>query len=456
MIDIPLDTEHFLPLYRQIAEHLKKMILAGTLPGQTRLPGSRSLAQAHGISRNTVVEAYAFLEEEGLIFSKEKSGFYVNAKEVFPSQSSLSRRNRDFASELPSTDLLPANFLRSLLREEAGGDLGFFFPSPVAGFLELRKALTRHAAGRGIPALWENVMVTSGVQEGLALALEILLHKGVRRLWVEGLSYPPILDMGKSRGFQIALLPPDWCEWRALEDTLDEKDALYLVPSFQNPTGKTMPMVVRQELLELSRRKKFWIIEDDAYGELRYGDFSVPALKALEGAYRVIYCSSFSQLLFPGIRIGYMLLPKVLWKECCSCKLRNTGHSSALDQKIVFRFLMENRLEDSVRLVRHTIKERMNSLRNVLLSQTGLTSRDVEMPQGGIYLWVPVPEGMSGKEMARKARNCGVLLRGGEDFAMASSAEQTGFVRFSVSSVTKKDIVGSGEKLHYLWKGNSP
>ncbi len=450
MIDIPLHRESSLPMYRQIAEHLRRMILSGTLPGGYRLPGSRSLAEAHGISRNTVAEAYALLEEEELVCSRKRSGIYVQELPGTGIPEGPSRNYVDFATELPSPELLPTSLVASLLREEMRRSCSSLLGSPVAGFLELRKALTRHAAGRGIPASWKDVLVTSGVQEGLALSLEVLSSLGVRRLWAEELTYPQISGMARSRGIRLSSLPQNLSFWEAILPSLGEEDALFLVPSFQNPTGRTLSMEIRQQLLELSRGRKFWILEDDAYGELRYGESSVPALKAMRGAERVLYCGSFSQLLFPGLRIGYMLLPQNIWKECCRCKMRNTGYSSALSQKTVLRFLEENYLDEVLSRVRSEMKERMLLLGSLL--QDILPPSSLEIPSGGLYLWVPVPEG-GGRDMERRAQKEGILLQGGERFYVGSPRRDIGYVRLSVSRVERKEILGSFEKLRELWGG---
>ncbi len=450
MIDIPLHRENGLPLYRQIADHLRRMILSGTLPGGFRLPGARALAASHGISRNTVAEAYALLEEEELVFTKKRSGIYVQQMGGKKVPGGPSRRYLDFATELPSPELLPVSLVRSLLREEMQRSCASLLGSPVAGFLELRKALTRHAAGRGIPASWKEVLVTSGVQEGLALSLEALRSLGVRRLWTEELTYPHILGMAQSRRLALSLLPRKWEAWEKTLVSLKEEDALFLVPSFQNPTGRTLPMEIRTELLDLSRGRGFWIIEDDAYGELRYGDSSVPALKAMRGAERVVYCGSFSQLLFPGLRIGYMLIPESLWKECCRCKMRNTGYSSALSQKTVLRFLEENYLEEVLFRVRNEMKERMLLLGSFL--QKILPRNSLEIPGGGIYLWVPVP-GISGKDMERRAQERGILLQGGERFYVGAAEPSVGYVRLSVSRTEREDISKAFKDLQALWRG---
>ena len=450
MIDIPLHRESSLPMYRQIAEHLRRMILSGALPGGCRLPGSRSLAEAHGISRNTVAEAYALLEEEELVCSRRRSGIYVQEIRRARVQEGGIRSYVDFATELPSPELLPTSLVASLLREEMRRSSASLLGSPVAGFLELRKALTRHAAGRGIPASWKDVLVTSGVQEGLALSLEALASRGVRRLWVEELTYPQILGMANSRGLELASLPTDWSFWGAILSSLGEEEALFLEPSFQNPTGRTLPTEIRQELLELSRKRGFWILEDDAYGELRYGESSVPALKAMREAERVLYCGSFSQLLFPGLRIGYMLLPPSIWKECCRCKMRNTGYSSALSQKTVLRFLEDNYLEEMLRQVRGEMKERMLLLGSFF--REILPCSPPEIPSGGLYLWVPL-KNSSGREMECRAQKEGILLQGGERFYLGDPEKEIPHVRLSVSRVEQKEIIGSFEKLRKLWKG---
>ena len=187
MIEIPLDPHGRAPLYRQIASHLGRMIQNGTISSGDRLPGSRSLAQNLGVSRATVVLAYDLLEDDCFIEQKGRRGSFVSWKKM-----QILNNSRDMgpvwdlASGLPSGDLVPLERVASLTREallSAGPDA--LFDTASEGLPELRNALVRHAARRGIPAGRDEVIVTSGARHALSVSIGALAGKGARRLWIE-------------------------------------------------------------------------------------------------------------------------------------------------------------------------------------------------------------------------------------------------------------------------------
>jgi DNA-binding transcriptional MocR family regulator len=225
------------------------------------------------------------------------------------------------------------------------------------------------------------------------------------------------------------------------------EDVLYLVPSFQNPTGRTISHEGRKAILDVAAERNFWVIEDDAYGELRYGEHSVPALRALETAEKVIYLGSFSQLLFPGIRQGYALVPGELLKDFQDALLRSAGAVSSLLQRVVAAFLEGGHLEPCLERARSAMSSRMRQL--ALKLGEALPELVFEVPQGGIYLWVTFP-GVSDEKLAETARNSGVEVACGRDFSACS--QETFSVRLSVSRTGFPFIAKAVGRLAEAWR----
>ena len=448
MLEIPLERHSEVPLYRQITNHLVRMIESGSLVGGTRLPGTRELAAELGVSRTTAKLAYDLLEGEGYIDIRERRGTFVASR--FSRRPVSKERGKvpfDMASGVPSPELVPWEKLSTLSRKVFGRyGHAVLEAAPVPGLPTLRQALVRHAATRGIPARWENVFVTSGVQQGLFISFQALVSRGVKTVWVEDLTYPDVLSMSYSAGLKTKAVPLDE---RGIIDScggLGCSDALYLIPSFQNPTGRTISHEGRKAILEIAARRGFWIIEDDAYGELRYGEQSVPALRALESAERVIYLGSFSQLLFPGLRQGYALVPEEMAEDFREALSHSAGAVSSLVQYLVSGFLEEGCLEPCLERARAAMSVRMRALAEGL--REALPCLVFEVPQGGIYLWVTMPAA-SDESLEQRAVEAGVSVVSGRHFSYCR--EKTSSVRLSISRLGCPFIKEAATRLVSAW-----
>jgi len=448
LIEIPLDRGTDTPLYLQISLHLKRMIESGALENGSRLPSTRDLAFNLGVSRTTILQAYDQLDMEGLILQRGRSGAYVcfrkhekeNTVELCPALF-------DMRTGLPSNDLIPCTILSRLCREvllEKGEEV--LGQSPLYGVPELRRVLVTHAVTRGIPARREEVLLTSGGREGLSLSMAALMETGVKHIWLDELTYPDAFSIARNQYMLVRKLPWDHEGISSVVGTLSNEDALYLVPSFQNPTGRTLPQELRQKILGQSISKGYWVIEDDAYGELRYGAFSVPAMKAMKGSDRVIYIGSFSQALFPGLRLGYSLMPLGLWNIASDLQTKRSGPVSSLVQYIVLEFIQRGYLRDSLDMARATIQSRMEALAEYLGEY--LPECSFNLPSGGIYLWLETP-GLEGDEAERLALTKGVEIASGCGFSWEGKKVQG--VRLSVSSLGRTELGLAVKLISQAW-----
>ena len=447
LLEIPLDFACG-TLYRQIADHLEKMILAGSIPCGARLPGTRELARTLGVSRSTVVEAYLLLEKRGVVRLKGRSGAFADSGFLPHLASSPEGKNVfHFDSERPTQDLVPfrvlAKISRDALLEDGGNVLG---GSPPEGLEELRVALLEHSVLRGIPARAGEMAVTSGGKDALSTVLRSLRAVGYGRVFAEKLTYTDMKDIAANEGLPLRPVPLLGEEGLASLEKLTSRDILYLVPSFQNPTGRTLPPETRREILALRERKGFLILEDDSYGELRYGEKSVPALKALDESEGVVYIGSFSQVLFPGMRLGYILLPPGLRNSYVRTASFRQGQTSSLVQLVMMRFIRQGKLAEAIERARTVLSARMECLVSGLVDVFPGVS--VHMPEGGVFLWLPTGK-TDGAEAARSASRNGVLVTDGSHYSLDKKMQKA--VRFSISSVPAEKMREVCVRLAKCW-----
>ena len=436
LLEIPLHRESGKPLYFQVAEHLRRLIGSGALPPGTRLPGTRVLSEELDVSRTTVMQAYALLERDGVIRLQGRSGAFVPGKCVEAGILAKGEEILDLASGLPSMDLVPVKYLSRALRDILGLSAeAALLGSPPEGLELLRRALVTHAAARGIPASWEGLLVTAGLQEGLSTLLKALAISGTRTLWVEPLTYPDAVLMARSEGLDVRCLPGNPADIPECVSRMNPLDALYLIPSFHNPLGRTLPLGLRRAILAETVRKGAWVIEDDAYGELRYGEESVPALKSLPEAERVIYMGSFSQVLFPGLRFGYLLLSPTLSENAGAVRRIRTGGASSLVQMLVLRLIESGNLARALDAARRQMSIRMEALAGALSRE--LPEYPFSRPEGGIYLWLGTP-GLDGAEAVSLAGKRGIKLVPGRDFSVLGESMEA--VRFSISRLGAQSL----------------
>ena len=449
LLEIPLNYSSGV-LYIQLSEHLEKMIVAGSISSGERLPGARELARMLRVSRSTVASAYALLAEKGLVIQSERKGTYVSSADAveepeYGSDDCLMR----FDSESPTADLLPVLEFSEITKNLQPPFFNSAMEgSPPEGQPALRRHLLQHSALRGIPAHAAELVVTSGGKDALSTALRSFRELDVRRLWAEELSYGGIAGIARNESLVLRTLPLiDECSLSRLEG-LTPSDVLYLVPSFHNPTGRTMPHGLRERILSMRGRLGFHILEDDSYGELRYGEQPIPALKSMDDGAGVAYIGSFSQALFPGMRLGYALLPSPFREAYLRISSLRQGHVSSLVQAIVTRFLEEGRLPVAVEKVRRVLSGRMEALYRSL--RRCFPAARVDRPEGGAYLWFPTGR-TDGEDAAALAKAYGVCVSPGVEFALGRKRPHA--VRFSIIAVPESIMPEAAARLQKAWRG---
>lgn len=321
-----LDNKNCKPLYIQLYQQIKNKILSGALKHDTKLPSSRNLAKDLHISRNTVEVAYQQLVSEGYIYSKPKSGYYVENIEISlmpvvkkteqkePKPYEMPRKN--FIYNLQYGKLLNDNQLftkwqkltNDCLREYRSHLAEYVF---IAGEPGLRNEIMKYLqAYRGVKCSSDQIIICGGTQYSISLICQLLLSKTFTIAIEEpGLSWA--YKIFQNYNFSICPIELDPFGLNIDQLKSSEAKAVYVTPSHQFPTGKIMPISRRLELIEWAVSQNKLIIEDDYTGHFRYNIKPIPSLQSLCPSH-VIYLGTVSKFLFPSIRVSYMVLPEYL------------------------------------------------------------------------------------------------------------------------------------------------
>ncbi len=314
------------------------------------------------------------------------------------------------------------------------------------GLPALREALADHMTLSGMPAKVENIVITSGTQQGLDLMGRIFVDEGDIVL-VENPTFLGALQSFKAYGARFVAVPADddGADMAHLERLIAETRPkfMYLLPTFQNPTGITYTLERRREVLALAEAAGVPILEDDPYGALRFEGDHLPTLLSLdlarlgvntptETSGNVIYMSSFSKTLSPGLRIAWAVCPPEIAQQFVMAKQGSDLHTSALAQTIALEFLQRGWLPPQVQRIRATYLERRNAMVEALEEHFPPEVRFTR-PQGGLFLWVTLPKGMDAVPLLQEAVQQKVAFVPGGPFHVDGTGQNT--LRLSFASV---------------------
>jgi GntR family transcriptional regulator/MocR family aminotransferase len=388
------DADPDLPAYQWLYGALRAEILAGRLRPGTRLPATRDLAHQHGLSRGTIVNAFDQLASEGYVEGSVGSGTYVSkvlpekllhvapGKLASPAtqkhrQRALShyaqrsqnfagygnRATRAFRANLPALDLFPTTlWTRITTRCMRRLSMQNLIGSQPTGYMPLREAVVAYlASSRGVRCVPEQVVIVSGVQEALDLTGRLLLDPG-DRVYVENPGYPGAVLTFQAFGAKVCAASAD-DEGIAVR-RLSSRGArlIYVTPAHQFPMGTTMSVARRLQLLEWARKAGAVIFEDDYDSEYRYSGRPIPALQGLDQSGSVLYAGSFSKVLFPALRLGYMVVPLDLVDRFKALLSLTVRHAPILEQMIVTEFITEGHFGRHLRRMREVYAERLSVL----------------------------------------------------------------------------------------------
>ncbi len=374
---ILLDREQKRSLQAQLAGQLKGMIQTGQLRTGERLPSSRALADELRVSRNTVVAAYELLQGEGYVQGQERSAFVVGFATGAFRSSPLTlqvpagvRRVRPKAPT-PPVPFRPAQpdvslfslkiWNRHRTRVLKRGSTLLQYQSRFSmGLDELRRAVADYLRdSRGVRCSWQQIAITSGSQQALFMLGHILLDEQ-RSVYMEDPGYPGARRSWEQARGRIVAVPVDHEGIRFPFPEAQDAALVYVTPSHQFPMGYCMSLARRLELLRVAQQRRLWIVEDDYDAEFRYTSAPQPSLQSLDAHGRVIYVGSFSKVLFPGLRLGYAVLPAELMEPFAALKLTVDDHGPLLDQATLTGFLESGAFYAHLRRCRRIYRQRQD------------------------------------------------------------------------------------------------
>ncbi|MCB8947338.1 MAG: PLP-dependent aminotransferase family protein [Ardenticatenaceae bacterium] len=439
MLDLTVNRDSKPPLYRQIAEQIRTQISNGRLPANSRLPTVRGLARSLGVTRLTVQNAYAELQADGWIEATVGRGTFVSTavqqmsleptvgqyltpdsaiNDMLAINQVIGVRSMAMAHADPTLFPLDAFWSHmDQLRPEANQLLSY---GPIQGDTPLRVEICKMLREDGIPSSPDDILITTGAMQSISLALTAVAQPGDGIL-VEQPTFLAVLNILKAQGLRplhVEMLP-DGPDLAQLEQRIIEQRprCYYTVANYHNPTGYCLSPAKRQAILQLAQRYNFLIIEDDIYGKLGFDGPPPRSFKQQDPDDRVLYVSSFSKMLMPGLRVGYLLMPPAWRSQLLTLRRATDLCGTSLIQRALAHFLQDGGLKKHLRRVIPIYRERRDALLNSLARWMPTAVRWSE-PQGGFSCWVTLPRRLPPGLLYRQALENGFAFTPGEAYML--------------------------------------
>ena len=475
---IKIDKNRPLPMYVQIRDEIKRLIKEGRFNPHEKLPPSRELAKSLNISRNTVIQSYSLLEAEGFVYSVTGKGTFVNPRSIKKVQKKPDNYNEKrfnleslfsiawrrfeasvmsglekltsydnfkdyitFDSPNPDIETLPIeNFRNSLINSIKKYGAQLFSSEKTEGFYQFREYLSKYMLKRGIYSNPDNILITSGIQQGLSIIGRLLIDPG-DTVVLENLSYPGALSVFRSIQAHYIGVPGDkeGMNINILEKILKRKKVklLYTIPTYQNPRGSVLSLDRRKALVELSEKYGFAIIEDDYAYELSFTGIEEIPIKAFDVSGNIFYMGSFSESLFPGIRLSWIIAPKQIVKKLSSLKKSEDIYTNLILQAAVLDFMEKGYFNKHLKQFKKILAKRYEVL-NYALTRYLPSEAKWNSIKGGPYRWIDLPSDIDSLDLLLKTREKGVLFAPDRIFAVEDLGH-SGF-RLKFSNVNEDKI----------------
>ncbi|MCK5777889.1 MAG: PLP-dependent aminotransferase family protein [Rhodospirillales bacterium] len=491
LLMVAVERDNDVPMHRQVYDQIRDAILGGRLAPGRRLPSSRALADELGVSRNTVLAAYDQLFAEGYTEGQVGSGTRVSRvlpEDVLAARTaadarqdtntdpiaSLSEKGRalltarprahraatkgEFRPGLPEIDRFPwtqwsrmvAKFWRSPPRQLVSyGD--------PAGYMPLRIAIADYLrAVRGLVCDPEQVIVTAGAQQAIDLAARALLDPG-DKAWIEDPGYAGIRGVLTATQTELVPLPVDQEGLVVAEGIKRAPDARMAVvtPSHQYPLGPVMSLKRRLELLDWARESGAWILEDDYDSEYRYSGRPLSALQGLDSAGRVIYAGTFSKVMFPAIRLGYLVVPPAMADPIIRIRRSLDDQTAIVMQPVLTEFIETGHFAAHIRRMRLLYAERQGVLVEAVRKYLG-DVLEIEPDEAGMHTVAMFRPncGLADIDVAEAAGRAGISLYALSEFYYGTP-DRNGLV-FGYAGLEPREIRKGIEKLAGVIAGLQP
>lgn len=447
----PLQFDHSStePLYAQLFHYLKELIITNQLTLGDKLPPIRTFAKELGVNNVTIINAYKQLEISGYVTSKQGSGYYVS-KEAAPKVPVLdamidpNQTFIDFSSASPHPGIFPTETFKQYLVEVIDRDKGFAFDyQEVNGFIPLRNVLSEFLnENYALNTSPRHIQVVSGAQQGIDIIAKSLLYAGDPVI-TENPTYNGAVEVFKSRGCRIVSvkLTKEGLNLVELEKKIKvcKPKVVYVMPKYQNPTTICYSAETLLSLLELADKYNFFIVEEDSMYELCYGAPDALSLKALDRHDRVIYLKSFSKLLMPGLRMGFLIIPDVLVDDFTKTKQTTDISSSGLMQRALELYFTKGKWDEHIHYMQEIYRGKYEYM---LMKLEGLKSYGIqfERPGGGLFFWMKLPAAISSEALQAKCYKAGLLILPSPIFFSHLDHLRDRYIRISFAGCSIDDI----------------
>ena len=437
LLQVSVDRRAAEPMFRQLYDDLRRAILSGAAAPGSRLPATRQLAGKLGISRTSVVGVYEQLLAEGYVEGRAGAGTYVSrdmlgpqppprpAQAAPPARPSPAARYASLKPDDRQFAAIPFNVGRCSLDERTLAvwrrltaaqlrrpDPLWLGYSDPRGSPRLREAVAQYLrAARGVTCDPAQIMILSGVQQALDLVIKVLVEPG-DAVWIEDPTYPALHSALRAARAAIVPVPVDanGIVVAAGIAASPVARAVYVTPSHQSPSGVVLSMARRLELLAWARDARSWVIEDDYDSEFRYAGRPLASLQGIDRGERVIYLGTFSKVLFPGLRLGYAVVPYELLDAMTAARHLSDRHSPGLTESVVTEFIEQGHFGVHLRRMCAQYRVARDGLVAAANAKLG-AFLEVDAPDQGMQLTARLRPGLDDVAVARAAAEGGVAVR---------------------------------------------
>ncbi len=428
--------------YVALADEIQDSIMSGQYRPGEKLPSLRKLHTLLGLSVTTIHQAYIELEKRGRIEAKEKSGFYVkpllknplpaprkNPKTTRPSKVRINAMAETILSDLQapgllrlgaavaSPELMPLRQLSRILKSMSMDELesGMATYDVCSGSLDLRNALAKQMLGQACGVYADDIVTTNGCLEAVSLCLRAVADPGDTIL-VESPVFHCFLQLIEDLNMYVIELPgcPETgIDPKAFEDLVKTNSikACLLNTNFHNPLGSVMSMEAKKAILKIAETHNLPIIEDDIYGDIYFDSKRPSTFKSIDNQGSVLYCSSFSKTLAPGLRAGWTIPGKYL-ERVVRLKLNTSLSSPNIGHRVVARFLETGAYDRHLRRLRNQIKNQMSAM-SIAVANSFPKDTRVTFPRGGMVMWIELNKAIDTMEIYQEARLHGISIMPG-------------------------------------------
>lgn len=349
-----------------------------------------------------------------------------------------------FSAGNPAPEAFPVDEIRrisdEIFRDEPINALQY---SITEGYPKLRDRLKADMAKKGnFNEKDDDLIITSGAQQAIETCAKIFCNEG-ETIICEDPSFIGSLNAFRSYRAKLVGVKTDenGMILEQLEKALKENPRtafIYIIPNFQNPTGKTTSLERRKEILKLAYKYNVLILEDDPYGELRFAGVDIPSVKSLDTKGHVVYAGSFSKVLSPGLRVGYMIASQMIVSKATVALQTSTVHTNIWAQMLAYRFITENDFEKHLEKLREIYKEKYKLMRDNLLFSMPMSINFTE-PEGGLFIWATMPEKYNMNAFCAEAVKRMVAVVPGNAFSVNEKEISHSF-RLNYSTPTNEQI----------------